>query len=252
MRRVARTTKGFDHMADYDNQVLRGRGVTADQAIDQGLRSYMISVYNYMMIGLGVTGLAAYFVSHTPAIYTALFGSPLVWLVILAPLAVVFFLSFGINRISASTAQMLFWLYSGLVGISLATVFMVYPIGDIARVFFITAASFGALSLYGYTTKTNLSAFGSFLFIGLIGIILASVVNFFMASSALQFAISVAGVLIFAGLTAWDTQRIKEMYWSGDDAEASGKKAVMGALALYLDFLNMFLFLLRLLGSNRN
>jgi FtsH-binding integral membrane protein len=239
-------------MADYDNQVLRGRGTTADQAIDQGLRSYMISVYNYMMIGLGVTGLAAYFVSHTPAIYTALFGSPLVWLVILAPLAVVFFLSFGINRISASTAQMLFWLYSGLVGISLATVFIVYPIGDIARVFFITAASFGALSLYGYTTKTNLSAFGSFLFIGLIGIILASVVNWFMASSALQFAISVAGVLIFAGLTAWDTQRIKEMYWSGDDAEASGKKAVMGALALYLDFLNMFLFLLRLLGNSRN
>lgn len=236
-------------MADFDNQVLRGRGVTADQAIDQGLRSYMISVYNYMMIGLGVTGLAAYFVSSTPAIYTTLFGTPLVWAVIFAPLGLVLLLSFGINRMSAATAQMVFWLYSGLVGISLATIFIVYPIGDIARVFFITAASFGALSLYGYTTKTNLSAFGSFLFIGLIGLILASVVNWFMQSSAMQFAISVAGVLIFAGLTAWDTQRIKEMYYGGDDAETTGKKAIMGALALYLDFLNMFLFLLRLLGN---
>lgn len=238
-------------MADYDNQVLRGRGVSADQAIDQGLRSYMISVYNYMMIGLGVTGLAAYLVAHTPALYGALFGTPLVYVVIFAPLALVFGLSFGINRISASTAQMLFWLYSALVGISLATIFLMYDIGDITRVFFITAASFGALSLYGYTTKTNLSAFGSFLFIGLVGVFLAMVVNFFMQSSALQFAISVAGVLVFAGLTAWDTQRIKEMYYGGDDRETTGKKAVMGALALYLDFLNMFLFLLRLMG-NRN
>jgi FtsH-binding integral membrane protein len=238
-------------MADYDNQALRGRGVTADQAIDQGLRTYMISVYNYMMIGLGVTGLAAYFVSHTPSLYGVLFGSPLVWVVIFAPLALVFFLSFGINRISASTAQMVFWLYSALVGVSLSTIFLIYDIGDITSVFFITAASFGALSLYGYTTKTNLSAFGSFLFIGLVGVFLAMVVNFFMQSSALQFAISVAGVLIFAGLTAWDTQRIKEMYYGGDDAETTGKKAVMGALSLYLDFLNMFLFLLRLMG-NRN
>jgi len=238
-------------MADYDNQVLRGRGVSADQAIDQGLRSYMISVYNYMMIGLGVTGLASYFVAHTPALYGAIFGTPLVYVVIFAPLALVFGISFGINRISASTAQMLFWLYSALVGVSLATIFLVYPIGDVARVFFITAASFGALSLYGYTTKTNLSAFGSFLFIGLVGLILASVVNYFMQSSAMQFAISIIGVGIFAGLTAWDTQRIKGMYYGGDDSETTGKKAVMGALALYLDFLNMFLFLLRLMG-NRN
>jgi len=239
-------------MSDYDNQVLRGRGTTADQAVDQGLRTYMISVYNYMMIGLGVTGLAAYFVSHTPAVFNAVFGTPLVWVVIFAPLALVFLLSFGINRMSASTAQMVFWLYSALVGVSLATIFMIYDVGDITRVFFITAVSFGALSLYGYTTKTNLSAFGSFLFIGLVGLLLASVVNWFMQSSALQFAISVAGVLVFAGLTAWDTQRIKEMYWAGDDAEATGKKAVMGALSLYLDFLNMFLFLLRLMGNSRS
>jgi uncharacterized protein len=238
-------------MADFDNQVLRGRGVTADQAIDQGLRSYMLRVYNYMTLGLLLTGVAAYFVANTPALYNVLFGTPLVWAVIFAPLALVFLLSFGINRMSASTAQMVFWLYSALVGISLATIFIIYPMGDIARVFFITAASFGALSLYGYTTKTNLSAFGSFLFIGLVGLFLAMIVNWFMQSSALQFAISVAGVLIFAGLTAWDTQRIKEMYFGDDDAETTSKKAIMGALSLYLDFLNMFLFLLRLLG-NRN
>jgi len=236
-------------MAEYDNQVLRGRAVGAD--IDQGLRAYMISVYNYMMIGLGVTGLAAYFVSATPALYNAIFGTPLVYVAIFAPLAVVFGLSFGINRISASTAQMLFWLYSALVGISLATIFLVYNVGDITRVFFITAVSFGALSLYGYTTKSNLSAFGSFLIVGLVGVLLAMIVNIFMHSSALQFAISVGGVLIFAGLTAWDTQRIKEMYLAGDDSETAGKKAVMGALKLYLDFLNMFLFLLQLLGNRR-
>jgi len=236
-------------MAEYDNQVLRGRAVGAD--IDQGLRAYMISVYNYMMIGLGVTGLAAYFVSATPALYNAIFGTPLVYVAIFAPLAVVFGLSFGINRISASTAQMLFWLYSALVGISLATIFLVYNVGDITRVFFITAVSFGALSLYGYTTKSNLSAFGSFLIIGLVGVLLAMIVNIFMQSSALQFAISVAGVLVFAGLTAWDTQRIKEMYLAGDDSETAGKKAVMGALKLYLDFLNMFLFLLQLMGNRR-
>ena len=236
-------------MAEYDNQVLRGRAVGAD--IDQGLRAYMISVYNYMMIGLGVTGLAAYFVSATPALYNAIFGTPLVYVAIFAPLAVVFGLSFGINRISASTAQMLFWLYSALVGISLATIFLVYNVGDITRVFFITAVSFGALSLYGYTTKSNLSAFGSFLIVGLVGVLLAMIVNIFMHSSALQFAISVGGVLIFAGLTAWDTQRIKEMYLAGDDSETAGKKAVMGALKLYLDFLNMFLFLLQLMGNRR-
>jgi FtsH-binding integral membrane protein len=236
-------------MAEYDNQVLRGRAVGAD--IDQGLRAYMISVYNYMMIGLGVTGLAAYFVSATPTLYNAIFGTPLVYVAIFAPLVVVFGLSFGINRISASTAQMLFWLYSVLVGISLATIFLVYNVGDITRVFFITAVSFGALSLYGYTTKSNLSAFGSFLVIGLVGVFLAMVVNIYMQSGALQFAISVAGVLVFAGLTAWDTQRIKEMYFAGDDSETVGKKAVMGALNLYLDFLNMFLFLLQLLGNRR-
>ena len=238
-------------MADYDNQALRGRGVTADQAIDQGLRSYMISVYNYMMIGLGVTGLVAYFTSATPALFAAIYGTPLVWVVMFSPLIFVMIFATSINRISAGTAQALFWAFSALMGLSLAYIFRVYVAVDIMKVFFITAASFGALSLYGYTTKTNLSAFGSFLFIGLVGVFLAMVVNIFLQSSAMDFAISVIGVLVFAGLTAYDTQKIKDSYYSGDDASTTGKKAIMGALTLYLDFVNMFLFLLRLLG-NRN
>jgi FtsH-binding integral membrane protein len=167
----------------------------------------------------------------------------------LAPLAAVFFLSFRVHRMSVSAAQTTFWVYAALVGISLSSIFLVYTSASIVQTFFITAASFGALSLWGYTTKRDLSGMGSFLFMGLIGLILAMVVNIFLASSALQFAISAIGVLIFAGLTAYDTQQIKEMYYEGDGALVAGRKAIMGALRLYLDFINMFLFLLQFLGN---
>ena len=239
-------------MAEYENQAYRARpvGGTADLAIDQGLRAYMIRVYQYMALGVGLTGVVSYWVSQTPAVYEAIFGSGLVWVAMLAPLGLVLLMSFGINRMSAATAQGVFWLYAALNGVALATIFLVYPIGDIARVFFISAATFGALSLYGYTTPRSLSAWGSFLFMGLVGILIAMVVNIFLQSSAMNFAISVIGVLVFAGLTAYDTQQIKEMYFEGDDGEVMGKKAIMGALRLYLDFINLFLMLLRLL-SNR-
>lgn len=238
-------------MAEYENQAYRARpvGGTADLAIDQGLRAYMIRVYQYMALGVGLTGVVSYWVSQTPAIYEAIFGSGLVWVAMLAPLGLVLLMSFGINRMSAAAAQGVFWLYAALNGVALATIFLVYPIGDIARVFFISAATFGALSLYGYTTPRSLSAWGSFLFMGLVGVLIAMVVNIFLQSSAMNFAISVIGVLVFAGLTAYDTQQIKEMYFEGDDGEVMGKKAIMGALRLYLDFINLFLMLLRLLSS---
>ena len=182
----------------------------------------------------------------------AIFGTPLFWLVVLAPLGLVFFLSARINAIQASTAQALFWVYSALMGVSLASIFVVYTGESIARVFFISAASFAGLSLYGYTTKRDLTGFGSFLMIGLIGIIIAGLVNIFLQSSGLQFAISVIGVLVFAGLTAYDTQSIKEIYFAGDDGAVATKKSVMGALRLYLDFLNLFLMLLQLFGNRRD
>lgn len=263
-------------MSDYDRNVAGRFGATATRsqaAIDQGLRSYMLSVYNYMTLGLAITGLAALgvfmlSVSATPVPLAegkalmiggqyltqfgyALFVSPLKWVVMLAPLAAVFFLSFRIQSMSVGAAQATFWVYAGLVGVSLATIFLVYTHESIVRVFFITAASFGALSLWGYTTQRDLSGMGSFLMMGLFGIIIASVVNIFLGSSMLQFIVSVVGVLVFAGLTAYDTQRIKEMYFEGDDSVVSGKKAIMGALTLYLDFINMFMMLLQLFG-NRN
>jgi FtsH-binding integral membrane protein len=244
-------------------------GVTRTAAeVDQGLRSYMLGVYNYMAIGLAITGLFAlgiYMLSITTAgapgaipirggLYLTslgytLFVSPLKWVVIFAPLALVFFLSWRVDRMSVGAAQLTFWLYAALVGVSLAVLLMVYTHTSIARVFFISAASFGALSLWGYTTQRDLSGWGSFLFIGLIGIILASLVNIFLASSMLQWIISCVGVLVFAGLTAYDTQQIKEMYDVNDDGTASGRKSIMGALRLYLDFLNLFLMLLNLFGN---
>ncbi len=243
--------------------------------IDQGLRSYMLSVYNYMAIGLAVTGLAAlglFMLSTTndanlaaqtarggvaalrnglfltPLGYT-LYASPLKWLIMLAPLGLVFFLSFRVDKMSVGAAQATFWIYAALVGVSLATVLMVFTGSSVARVFFITAASFGALSLWGYTTKRDLSGWGSFLFMGLIGIIIASIVNIFLGSGTLQWVISVIGVLVFSGLTAYDTQNIKEMYFEGDDQAVMGRKAIMGALTLYLDFINLFTMLLHLLGN---
>lgn len=244
-------------MADLNNRTVTRSVETA--VIDQGLRAYMLRVYNYMAIGLGITGLAAYFIftaafdaSGAPtALGMTLYASPLKWLVILAPLGMVMVLSFGINRLSVSAAQMLFWAYAAMVGVSLASLGAIYTGQSITRVFFITAASFSALSLWGYTTKRDLTSMGSFLFMGLIGIIIASLVNLFMASSALQFVISVIGVIVFAGLTAYDTQKIKEMYYEADDAATAGRKAIMGALALYLDFINLFIMLMQLLGNRR-
>lgn len=219
--------------------------------IDVGLRNYMLRVYNLMGMGLALTGVVAFLISSSPAAVQLLFGTPLKWVVMLAPLAMVFFMSFKIESMKASTAQTLFWAYAALMGASLATVFLVFTGASVARTFFITAAAFGGLSLYGYTTKRDLSAFGTFLVMGLIGLIIASIVNIFLASSALQFVISAAGVLIFAGLTAWDTQKIKEMYWEADGAEVAAKKAIMGALTLYLDFINLFMFMLQFLGVRR-
>ena len=218
--------------------------------VDAGLRQFMLRVYNFMAAGLALTGLVAYGAIVT-GFYQLIAGTPLIWLVILAPLGLVMWLSFRIDRMSAGAAQAAFWFYAGLMGLSLAGIFLVFTGASIARVFFITAATFAATSLYGYTTRRDLSRFGSFLFMGLIGIIIASLVNIFIASSALQFAISVIGVLVFTGLTAWDTQRIKEVYFAGDPGAVSSKKAVMGALTLYLDFINLFIMLLQLTGQRR-
>ena len=220
--------------------------------IDEGLRSYMLSVYNYMGLGLALTGLVAFLTASTPAIYVPIFSTPLKWVVMLAPLGFVFFLSFRIQKMSLGAAQLTFWAFATVMGLSMASIFLVFTGESIARVFFITAGVFGAMSLYGYTTKRDLSAWGSFLFMGLIGIIIAALVNIFLQSSALQFAISVIGVLVFTGLTAYDTQRIKEVYFEvAGHAEAIGKATIMGALSLYLDFINLFMMLLQLFGQSR-
>lgn len=239
-------------MAELDRQTIDARQ-GAGVAIDQGLRAHMLRVYNYMGLGLAITGVVAFFfnqwVISSPEMVQLVYGSPLQWVIALAPLAFVMVLSFGINRLSFATAQLVFWGFAVAMGLSLASIFLVYTGTSIARTFFITAATFGAMSLYGYTTKRDLTGMGSFLFMGLIGLIIASVVNIFMASSALAFGISVIGVLIFVGLTAYDTQKIKEMYYEADGSEVMGKKALMGALSLYLDFINLFLMLLRLFGN---
>ena len=234
-------------------------GARTGVAIDEGLRAYMLKVYNYMAAGLALTGIAAV-VTYNMAVDAgnkltplgmALFNTPLKWVVLLAPIALVFFLSFRIHKMSVGTAQAVFWLYAALVGVGFSSLGLVYAHGSIAQVFLITAVTFGAVSIYGYTTKRDLTGMGAFLFMGLIGIIVASVVNIFLASSALSFALSIIGVLVFTGLTAYDTQKIKEMYYEGDGTAVMGQKAIMGALTLYLDFINLFLSLLRLFG-NRN
>ncbi len=241
-------------MADYDRQSLNARAGSA-AVIDEGLRAHMLRVYNYMGFGLAITGAVAFFFAQwsmsSEAVFNAIYLSPLKWLIMLSPLAFVMVLSFGIQRMSFATAQLTFWAFATVMGMSLSSIFLVYTGASIARVFFITAAMFGAMSLYGYTTRRDLTAMGSFLMMGLFGIIIAMVVNIFLQSSALQFGISVLGVLIFVGLTAYDTQKIKEMYEELDGSEVMGKKAIMGALNLYLDFINLFLMLLRMFG-NRN
>jgi FtsH-binding integral membrane protein len=219
--------------------------------IDVGLRAYMLQVYNYMASGLALTGIVAYMTASSDVMVNAIFGSPLKWVVMLAPLGLVFFLSARLEHMKASTAQVVFWVFSVLMGLSMASIFLAYTGTSIARVFFITAGTFAAMSLYGYTTKKDLSGWGSFLIMGLIGIIIASIVNIFMQSSAMAFVISVIGVLVFVGLTAYDTQKIKAMYRASDDSETYTKKAINGAMNLYLDFINLFIMLLHLFGDRR-
>jgi FtsH-binding integral membrane protein len=240
-------------MANFETNRLNQAGTRTGAVVDEGLRSYMLSVYNTMALGLALTGVAALgtatLAANNPAFAQLIYASPLKWVIMLAPLAAVFFLSFRIQSMSLTAATTTFWAYAGILGVSLSSIFMVYTSASIVQTFFITAASFGALSLYGYTTKRDLTGMGSFLFMGVVGILLASLVNIFLASSALQFVISAAGVLVFAGLTAYDTQDIKNMYYDADDSDTMGKKALMGALRLYLDFINMFMFLLQFLGN---
>ena len=253
-------------MSDFDRNYTARTGFGAQRAaaIDAGLRAYMIRVYNYMAAGVALTGVVAW-LTYNAAVVTnaagqitgltpfgqAIFGGPLTLILFLGTLGLVFFMSFRISHLQPSTALGLFMLYAGLLGLMLSSVFLAYTGASITRTFFISAASFGALSLYGYTTQRDLSPVGSFLVMGLFGLILAMIVNIFLKSTGLDFAISAIGVLIFAGLTAWDTQRIKEMYDTNDDGTITGRKAVMGALTLYLDFINLFLFLLRFMGDRR-
>lgn len=226
-----------------------GAGARAGAVYDEGLRSHMLRVYNYMGIGLVVTGLVAFVVASTPALYVPIFSSPLKWVVMLAPLAFVLLFSFKMQTMSAASAQAMFWAFCAVMGLSLASVFLVFTGTSIARTFFITATMFGATSLYGYTTKRDLTQFSSFLIMGLIGVVIASVVNIFLGSTALQFAISVIGIAVFVGLTAWDTQTIKEQYAENFDAESQQKLAVFGALSLYLNFVNIFQLLLNFTGE---
>lgn len=217
-------------------------------AIDEGLRAYMLRVYNFMSAGLAVSGIVAYLTISTGLNETILY-SGLLWPVMLAPLGLVFFLSFRINAMSAATAQISYWVYAAIMGLSLAIIVDAYTPASVTRVFFISTAMFAGMSIYGYTTKRDLSGIGSFLIMGLIGLIVASIVNIFFQSPAIYWALSVIGVLIFVGLTAYDTQKIRQMYYEADGAEVATKKSVMGALTLYLDFINLFLFMLRLFGS---
>jgi FtsH-binding integral membrane protein len=253
-------------MSDFDRNIAARRGIGTGQAaaIDAGLRAYMIRIYNYMAAGVALTGVVSYLTFNAAAVTNEagqitgltpfgqmIFGGPLMIVLFLGTLGMVFFLSFRINKLQVGTALTLFMVYAGLLGLMLSSVFMTYTGASITRTFFISAASFGALSLYGYTTQRDLSPIGSFLIMGLFGLILAMIVNIFLKSTGLDFAISAIGVLIFAGLTAWDTQKIKEMYSVNDDGTVAGRKAVMGALTLYLDFINLFLFLLRFMGDRR-
>lgn len=236
---------------DYDVNPRLARAQVAAAEIDEGLRSYMLSVYNYMALALAITGLTAWVVSTSPAALQLIFGTPLKWVVMLAPLGFVFFLSARIHAMSLSAAQLTFWAFAVVMGLSMASIFLVFTATSIARVFFITAATFGAMSLYGYTTRRDLSQWGTFLLMGLIGVIITSLVNIFLASSMLHLVVSIAGVIVFVGLTAYDTQAIKEEYYEGDAPELAARKAIYGALRLYLDFINMFVLLLQFFGTQR-
>ncbi len=250
-------------MSDFDRNIAARGGFGGTTAVvDAGLRAYMIRVYNYMAAGVALTGVTAWLTFNAAvtdvggklaltSFGQALYSGPVAIIMFLGTLGLVFFLSFRVDKLQPATAFALFMVYSALLGVMLSSVFLTYTGASITRTFFISAASFGALSLYGYTTQRNLSAMGSFLVMGLFGLMLAMLVNIFLKSTGLDFVISAGGVLIFAGLTAYDTQRIKEMYDVQDDGSVAGRKAVMGALALYLDFINLFLFLLRFMGDRR-
>lgn len=239
-------------MAEYETVRRVGAGVRPAAHIDEGLRAHMNSVYGLMSAGMFLTGIIAYVVGNNDAMLATIFGSPLKWVVMFAPLAVVFGMGAGINRMSENTARGVFFLFSALMGLSISYIFAVYTGMSIANTFFTTAVAFAGLSLYGYTTKRDISGWGSFLIMGVIGILVASIVNIWIGSAAIQFAVSVLGVLIFAGLTAYDTQKIKTTYImmaESGQTEWLGKAAIMGALNLYLDFLNMFMFLLQFMGN---
>ena len=236
-------------MVNRFNTAYRAGTVQQTAEYDEGLRAYMLKVYNYMASGVLLTGIVALLVAQSETLLQAIFGGPQAYIVMFAPFAFVLVMSFGVHKMKSSTLQMLFWAYAATMGLSLSVILLAYTGESVARTFFITAAAFGALSLYGYTTKKSLSGMGTFLMMGLFGLIIASIVNIFMQSSMLDFVISLAGVLIFAGLTAYDTQRIKESYHMMATGEAVAKGAIMGALNLYLDFVNLFLFLLRFLGN---
>jgi uncharacterized protein len=245
-------------MADWNNtpgtgqrfgSVPRAGGDIAGRAVyDEGLRKYMLSIYNYMASAVLLTGIVAV-ATAASGFAAAMVGSPLMWVVMLAPLGFVMAMSFGLNKMSQGTLNVLFWAYAAVMGLSLSTIFLVFTGESIAVTFFATAGAFAGLSLYGYTTKKNLSGMGSFLIMGVIGLLIAMVVNFFLQSSALNFVISGIGVLVFAGLTAYDTQRLKMQYEQLRGTEFMGKAVIMGALSLYLDFINMFMFLLQFLGN---
>jgi uncharacterized protein len=250
---------------EFNKQNIQSKTAAAEtHVIDEGLRAYMLKVYNYMASGILITGFISLIlfkmsvvtsldgsITGLTSLGNALYNSALMWVVMLAPLGVVFYMSFGIRKMSAAKAQGTFWVFAALMGASLSSIFLIYTGASITRVFFITAGTFGAMSIYGYTTKKDLTKLGSFLMMGLFGIIIASVVNIFMKSTMIYYVISIIGVLVFVGLTAYDTQKIKNMYLSSDSGEIIGKKAVMGALTLYLDFINLFIMLLRLFGQRR-
>ena len=236
-------------MSNYDPNLTTSGTAGGAIAVDAGLRNYMLRIYNYMAAGVGLTAVVAWLTYQFTG--PALLQNPLMWVFILAPLALVFFISSRINTLSAPTARLLFFIYAALVGVSLSTLLHIYTSSSITRVFFISAATFGALSMLGYTTRRDLSGFGTFLFMGLIGIIIASLVNLFLRSTGLDWLISIVGVGVFAGLTAYDTQRIKAMYDSRDDETSAGRKSVIAALSLYLNFINLFMMMLRLAGGRR-
>lgn len=236
-------------MSNFDQDLTTSGAVGGTTAVDAGLRNYMMRIYNRMAAGVGLTAVVAWLTYQLTG--PELLQNPLMWVFILAPLALVFFIGARINTLSVSTARLLFFLYAALVGVSLSILFHIYTNASITRVFVIAAATFGALSIFGYTTRRDLSGLGTFLFMGLIGVIIASLVNLFLRSTGLDWLVSIVGVGVFAGLTAYDTQRIKAMYDSRDDETSAGRKSVIAALSLYLNFINLFMMMLRLAGGRR-